>query len=159
MFNLQVVAKSLSLNQLGTFLAFSNYEEDKTMPDSHLPVGNSNIMVIDDEPEIVKVVCVMLEGEGFNMKSANSGPELFASLEKEKPELIILDVMMPLMDGLEVLTRLKEETSTASIPVILLTGNAQHDDVLGGYKTGAEYYIMKPFTKGQLLEGVNYILG
>ena len=128
------------------------------MPDSHLPVGNSTIIVVDDEAEIVKVVCLMLEGRGFNVKSANSGPELFASLEKEKSDLIILDMMMPLMDGLEILTRLKEDTSTASIPVILLTANTEHDDVLGGYNAGAEYYITKPFTKGQLLDGINSIL-
>jgi len=66
--------------------------------------------------------------------------------------------MMPQMDGLEILARLKEDTSTASIPVILLTAKTEHDDVLGGYNAGAEYYITKPFTKGQLLDGINSIL-
>ncbi len=67
--------------------------------------------------------------------------------------------MMPQMDGLEVLTRLKGEPSTATIPVILLTAKVQYEDVLGGYKMGADYYITKPFTSTQLLNGINLLLG
>ncbi len=92
------------------------------------------------------------------MRCAYSGKDLFAVLEELKPDLIILDIMMPEIDGLEVLTRLKGDPSTASIPVILLTAKVQHEDVLGGYKMGADYYITKPFTRSQLLDGVNSIL-
>ncbi|MEE8074438.1 MAG: response regulator, partial [Candidatus Binatia bacterium] len=87
-----------------------------------------------------------------------SSLEIFASLEEQKPDLILLDIIMPQMDGLEALTRLKENPETTSIPVILLTAKVQHDDVLGGYKMGADYYLTKPFTKNQLLDGVNSIL-
>jgi len=128
------------------------------MVDSHFPASKRTIMVVDDEPDIVKIVRVLLEDNGFNVRCANSGKDLFAVLEELKPDLIILDIMMPEIDGLEVLTRLKGDPSTASIPVILLTAKVQHEDILEGYKTGAEYYITKPFTRVQLLDGINSVL-
>ena len=128
------------------------------MVDSHFPASKRTIIVVDDDPDLVNIVRLFLENAGFNVRCAYSGPELFASMEEQKPDLIILDIMMPQMDGLEVLTRLKGDPSTASIPVILLTAKVQHEDVLGDYKMGAEYYITKPFTTGQLLDVINSIL-
>ena len=128
------------------------------MTDSHSPVSKRTIMVVDDDPEIVTLVSVILEQEGFNVRSANSGQQLFAGLEKEKPDLIILDVMMPVMDGLVVLARLKDAPETSSIPVILLTVLEQTRDILAGYKTGADHYMTKPFTRTQLITGINRLL-
>ncbi len=128
------------------------------MTDSHSPVSKRTITVVDDDLEIVSLVRVILEQEGFNVRCAYSGKDLFAGLEKEKPDLIILDVMMPVMDGLVVLARLKDAPETSSIPVILLTVLEQHEDVLAGYKTGADYYMAKPFTKTQLITGINRLL-
>ncbi len=128
------------------------------MTDSHSPVSKRTIMVVDDDPEIVTLVSVILEQEGFNVRSANSGQQLFAGLEKEKPDLIILDVMMPVMDGLVVLARLKDAPETSSIPVILLTVLEQYQDIVAGYKTGADYYMTKPFTRTQLITGINRLL-
>jgi two-component system alkaline phosphatase synthesis response regulator PhoP len=117
------------------------------------------IMVVDDNPDIITIVRTILEGKGYNVNSAYSGAELLSSLEKDKPDLVVLDIMMPQMDGLEVLTRLKAAPETASIPVILLTAKVQYEDVLGGYKLGADYYITKPFTSTQLINGINLLLG
>ncbi len=117
------------------------------------------IMVVDDNPDIVTIVRTILEGKGYSVASAYSGAELLSSLEKDKPDLVVLDIMMPQMDGLEVLTRLKAAPETASIPVILLTAKVQYEDVLGGYKLGADYYITKPFTSTQLINGINLLLG
>jgi len=117
------------------------------------------IMVVDDNPDIVTIVRTSFEGQGYNDASAYSGAELLSSLEKDKPDLVVLDIMMPQMDGLEVLTRLKAAPETASIPVILLTAKVQYEDVLGGYKLGADYYITKPFTSTQLINGINLLLG
>ncbi len=128
------------------------------MTDSHFLASNRTIMVVDDNPDLVNILRITLEWKGFNVRCAYSGKDFFTGLEEQKPDLILLDIMMPQMDGLEVLTRLKGNPATASIPVILLTANIQNDDVLGGYNAGAEYYIPKPFTKGQLLDGVNSIL-
>ncbi|MGH7774008.1 MAG: response regulator [Candidatus Binatia bacterium] len=117
------------------------------------------IVVVDDNPDIVSIVRTILEGRGYSVISAYSGEELFTRLEEGKPDLIILDIMMPNMDGLQVLTRLKGVPETASIPVILLTAKVQYEDVLGGYKLGADYYITKPFTSTQLINGINLLLG
>ena len=120
---------------------------------------NKTVMVVDDNPDIVTIVKTILEGKGYGVQSAYSGQEVFNLLSEQKPDLIVLDIMMPQMDGLEVLTRLKGEPSTATIPVILLTAKVQYEDVLGGYKMGADYYITKPFTSTQLLNGINLLLG
>jgi CheY-like chemotaxis protein len=117
------------------------------------------IMVVDDNPDIITIVKTILEGRGYTVFSAAGGPELLNLLPNHKSDLIILDIMMPEMDGLEVLTRLKGKTETASIPVILLTAKVQYEDVLGGYKLGADYYITKPFTSTQLVNGINLLLG
>ncbi len=114
--------------------------------------------MVDDERELVAVVRTMLEEKGFNVRCAYDGTQVFDFLKKQKPDLVILDIMMPQMDGLEVLTRLKGNPATASIPVILLTEKVDDEDVVVGYKRGADFYIPKPFTKNQLLDGVNSIL-
>jgi|SRR3990170_1663837 len=120
---------------------------------------NKTIMVVDDNPDIITIVKTILEGKGYKVLSAASGAELLNMLKDQKPDLIILDIMMPEMDGLEVLSRLKAASDTATIPVILLTAKVQYEDVLGGYKLGADYYITKPFTSTQLVNGINLLLG
>jgi DNA-binding response OmpR family regulator len=135
-----------------------NGEEAKSMTDSHSPASKSTIMVVDDNPEVVEIIRITLEGKGFNVRCAYSGQQVFVDLGEQKPDLILLDIMMPKMDGLEVLNRLKGNTSTSSIPVILVTAKVQYEDILGGYKTGADYYITKPFTEIQLLTGINLLL-
>ncbi len=121
--------------------------------------ANRTIMIVDDNPDIVTIVKTILEGKGYVVQTAYSGMEVFSRLEEKKPDLIILDVMLPQMDGLEVLTRLKGTADSSSIPVILLTAKVQYEDVLGGYKLGADYYITKPFTSTQLINGINLLLG
>jgi CheY-like chemotaxis protein len=120
---------------------------------------DKTIMVVDDNPDIITIVKTILEGKGYRVSSASSGAELLDMLKNQKPDLIILDIMMPEMDGLEVLSRLKAASDTATIPVILLTAKVQYEDVLGGYKLGADYYITKPFTSTQLVNGINLLLG
>ncbi len=129
------------------------------MTDSHLPGSKRTIMVVDDHPDVVDILRITLESKGFNVRCAYSGKDLFAGLEELKPDLIILDIMMPEMDGLKVLTRLRKNSDTASIPIILLTAMVQQENIIEGYKTGADYYISKPFTPTQVLEGINLMLG
>ncbi len=149
---------SPNLIQVGTFLATGYFEEGKSMAESTIPASKRTIMVVDDNPDIMAVIKTILEMEGYVVQSAFSGQEVFNLLGEQKPDLIILDIMMPHMDGLEVLTRLKEDPSTESIPVILLTSRVEYEDVLEGYKKGAAYYITKPFTRHQLLVDINSIL-
>jgi len=121
--------------------------------------AKKTILVVDDNPDIVTNVKTILEGKGYAVQCAYNGQEVFTRVEEQKPDLIVLDVMLPQMDGLEVLTRLKGVPETSSIPVILLTAKVQYEDVLGGYKLGADYYITKPFTSTQLINGINLLLG
>lgn len=121
--------------------------------------NNKTIMVVDDNPDIITIVRTILEGKGFNVLSASSGAECLETLKSQKPDLIVLDIMMPEMDGLEVLTRLKAMSEFSNVPVVLLTAKVQYEDVLGGYKLGADYYITKPFTSTQLINGINLLLG
>ncbi len=127
------------------------------MADMHLSGTQSTIMVVDDNPDMVTIIKTILEINGYGVQSAYNGLEVFNLLQEQKSDLILLDIMMPQMDGLEVLKRLRGNPGTASIPVILLTAKALYEDVLGGYKIGADHYITKPFTKTQLLDGINLI--
>lgn len=122
------------------------------------PMNKQTIFVVDDDPDLVTILRLILEHNGFQVVCAFSGQQLFTSLEEQKPDLIILDVMMPHMHGFEVLSRLKGAPETATIPVIMVTAKIQFENILEGYKAGADYYIPKPFTKGQLMEGIYRIL-
>ncbi len=129
------------------------------MTDLPIPASNRTIMVVDDYPDLVEIVRITLESKGFNVRCAYSGTHLFAGLEELKPDLILLDIMMPKMDGFEVLTRLKGNPATASIPVIILTVKGEPEDLIKGYERGAEIYITKPFTSTEVLEAINLLLG
>ncbi len=129
------------------------------MADSRSPTRKLTIMVVDDNRDIVEILRIQLEENGFNVRCGYSGEELFAGLEEQKPDLILLDIMIPKMVGFEVLVRLKWKLGTASIPVILLTAKVHHEDVEKGYKLGTNHYIKKPFTNTQLVTTINRLLG
>jgi CheY-like chemotaxis protein len=120
---------------------------------------NKKIMLVDDSRDFVTVIKAVLQRNGYEVCCAYYAAGVFNQLEEEKPDLILLDVMMPQTDGLEVLSRLKASTQTAAIPVILLTAKAQYSDLLFGYAHGAEAYITKPCTSTRLLAEINRILG
>lgn len=133
-------------------------------PNGRIEIGRNmdkkrTILVVDDNPDVVTIVKEILNSGEFEVQCASNGKEVFSRLEEHKPDLIILDIMMPQMDGLEVLTRLKGAHETSSIPVILLTAKGQYRDVLLGYQLGTDYYLSKPFTGTQLINGVNLVLG
>lgn len=117
-----------------------------------------NILVVDDDPDVVTIIKGILHSGEYEVQSVYRGQEVFARLEEKKPDLIILDIKMPEMDGFQVLKRLKASPETSSIPVILLTGKGQYNDVLIGYQLGADYYMNKPFTSVQLINGVRLFL-
>ena len=118
-----------------------------------------NILVVDDNEDNLIIVRHILQGRGFIVRTARSGAEALTALATELPHVILLDVMMPEMDGMEVLDRIKAGAASATIPVILVTARAQDEDVLAGYRSGADYYITKPFTSRQLLYAIGLVLG
>jgi len=117
------------------------------------------IMVVDDNENATRMTARMLSGLGYDVMTALDGPNALAQIAAHHPDCILLDIMMPSMSGLEVLTRLKNDPATTSIPVILLTAKSQDDDVLTGYKEGAEYYLTKPCTSRDLVYGIRLVLG
>jgi len=119
----------------------------------------SVILVVDDNEDNVRIAREMLLTRGFEVRVAYDGPSALASIEQQRPDLVLLDVMMPKMSGMEVLDRIRKNTATAAIPVILVTVKSQDEDLLAGYKFGADYYITKPFTAKQLVYGINLVLG
>jgi DNA-binding response OmpR family regulator len=120
------------------------------------------VLVIDDDPMIRGLVKAMLEAEGYEVMLAEDGLQGVEIVDSEpRPVdfcLIVLDVVMPGMNGLEVLTRLKMQPHTQSIPVLMLTGESKAEDIMAGYSVGADYYITKPFTRQQLLFGLDLVL-
>jgi len=117
------------------------------------------IVLAEDEPQIARLVEFKLKKEGYQVVSKGNGEEALAAIKAEKPDLILLDVMMPVMDGYEVLRRVKEDENLKNIPVVMLTAKAQERDVVKGIDLGAEDYITKPFHPAELLARVKKILG
>ncbi|MDT7896536.1 MAG: hypothetical protein OXFUSZZB_000141 [Candidatus Fervidibacter sp.] len=115
------------------------------------------VLVVDDERHIVRLVQVNLERQGYEVLTAYDGVECLEKTKAEKPDLIILDVMMPRMDGFEALQRLKSDPETNHIPVIMLTARAQDRDVLQGYQYGADLYLTKPFSPLELISLVKRV--
>ena len=119
----------------------------------------TTILVVDDSPDIALISARMLTSRGFAAITSNDGVEALAIVARQRPALILLDVMMPGMSGLDVLRALKADPHTATIPVVMVTAKTTDDDVLSGYQQGADYYITKPFTADELIYGVNLLLG
>jgi putative two-component system response regulator len=121
---------------------------------------SQTILVVDDNPDSITIMQSILSTRGYRVLVAESGSAALKVIQGEiAPDLILLDVMMPEMNGLEVLQKVKETHTTAKIPVILVTAKTHDEDVLSGYQYGADYYITKPFTAKQLLYGIDLVLG
>lgn len=111
----------------------------------------TKVLVCDDERNIVRLIQVNLERAGYTVVTAYDGKDGLEKIRAEKPDMVVLDVMMPYMDGFEVLKNLRREPETADLPVIMLTAKAQDKDVFEGYHYGADMYLTKPFNPQELL--------
>jgi len=117
------------------------------------------ILVCDDERHIVRLIQVNLERQGWEVVTAYDGKEGLEKIKAIKPDLVVLDVMMPYMDGFEVLKSLRREPEFQELPVIMLTAKAQDKDVFEGYHYGADMYLTKPFNPMELVTFVKRIIG
>ena len=119
-----------------------------------------NILCIEDEPEMIELVRLILNRHGFNVQGADGGKEGLEKVKKDPPDLILLDLMMPDVDGWEVYQQIKANEKTNHIPVIIVTAKAQNiDKVLGLHVAKVDDYISKPFGPQALLESVQKVLG
>ena len=116
------------------------------------------ILVVDDDPNALRLIGYALQRQGYEIIIAQNGQEALAKAQSEKPDLIILDVMMPAMDGYEVLRRLRAISTTDRVPVILFTAKSQVDDKITGFEAGADDYLTKPVTPAELVARVKALL-
>ena len=117
------------------------------------------ILIVDDNPDSVAIMRSILENRGYQVYVAASGTEALQVVSTEALDLVLLDVMMPEMSGIEVLQQIKDNSQTGRLAVILVTAKTHDEDVMVGYQYGADYYITKPFTAKQLLYGIDLVLG
>ncbi len=120
-------------------------------------MAKRKILVVDDEKHIVRLVQVNLERAGYEIQAAYDGIEALEMVEKDKPDMIVLDVMMPRKDGFETLKELQANPDTKDIPVIMLTAKAQDADIFKGWASGVSSYLTKPFNPRELLTFVDRI--
>ena len=116
------------------------------------------ILVVDDELHLIEMVQMRLEANGYEVITANDGEEGLEKAKSEKPDLILLDVMMPKMDGYEACSLLKNDEQLRKIPVVLFTGKAQEDFEDVGKKAGADAFITKPFDPPELLAKIEELI-
>jgi DNA-binding response OmpR family regulator len=117
-------------------------------------VAKRRLLAVDDDPVILNLVKMNFEMEGFDVITAADGEEGLAKARNEKPDVVILDIMMPKMSGLEVCHILKSEADTKAIPIVLLSAKAQEADVHAGLTLGADAYVTKPFDPLELTQQV-----
>jgi two-component system, OmpR family, phosphate regulon response regulator PhoB len=117
------------------------------------------ILLAEDEPQTAQLIAFKLKQAGFAVAHAPDGEQALALVASSQPVLILLDGLMPVMDGFEVLRRLKEDPRTRAIPVIMLTARARDKDVVTGLELGAADYIVKPFSPSELVARVRKVLG
>ncbi|MBN1812234.1 MAG: response regulator [Anaerolineae bacterium] len=116
------------------------------------------ILIVDDDLETVKLIGLMLEHRGYDISAAQSGAQALAKVQEGNPDLIVLDVMMPDMDGHEVCRRLRASPVTADIPIIMFTAKTQLDDKVAGFQAGADDYLTKPVHPDELASHVEAVL-
>jgi DNA-binding response OmpR family regulator len=132
--------------------------EGKKAIDQEEKKGKAKILIVDDEPDIRKILTKRLENAGYDVVEAENGKEGIALATKEAPDLILMDIMMPVMNGVEATRHIRAQLITAAIPVIMLTAKKDKQSELEGIDVGADDYITKPFDHDKLLARIGMLL-
>jgi DNA-binding response OmpR family regulator len=123
-------------------------------PDENKPL----VLVAEDDEDILELISLILERSGYEVIRAADGEEALGLARSERPVLVMLDVMMPRLDGYEVTRRLRQDEATAGIPILLVTARVQDGDVQRGFEAGADDYLRKPFSPEELESRLQAIL-
>jgi two-component system, OmpR family, phosphate regulon response regulator PhoB len=129
-----------------------------TVGPSVSPTPAQRILVVEDEPDIAALIAYQLTREGFRVETASTGTEALRTIQREIPDLLVLDRMLPGLSGDEVLGSLRREDATRGIPVLLLTAKREQEDRIEGFELGADDYLTKPFSPRELVLRVRSIL-
>ena len=121
-------------------------------------MSRERVLVVDDEQDLLELVSYNLNKEGYRVVGVGSGEEALAAARRDVPDLILLDLLLPTVDGLEVCRRLKADPRTQHIPVLMLTAKSEEADVVTGLELGAEDYVTKPFSPRVLVARVKALL-
>lgn len=116
------------------------------------------VLVVDDDPQVLRLLRVNFELEGYDVMTATNGEEALDLVGRDSPDAVICDVMMPGIDGLEVVRRLRADPATVALPLVVVSAKAQRSDVAAGLQLGADAYVTKPFDPAELLEVVAGLL-
>ena len=116
------------------------------------------ILICDDDPLLIELMSFRLQAKGFDVITATDGEEALAKVASDQPSLVVLDAMMPRLDGFEVLSRMKSDADVAHIPVIVLTARKGEKDIVSALERGADDYLVKPFIPEELLARLSKLL-
>lgn len=116
------------------------------------------VLIVDDDPAAVELIQYMLQGEGYTTALAVTGAAGIAMAKEQRPDLILLDVMLPEMDGLEACRRLRADPTTSAVPIIMLSARAQSSDLQSGQEAGADLYLTKPIDLTDLARKISSLL-
>jgi two-component system phosphate regulon response regulator PhoB/two-component system alkaline phosphatase synthesis response regulator PhoP len=117
------------------------------------------VFVVDDEPDVVELIETVLELEGYGVESETNGRQALARILKDPPDLVILDLMMPDLDGMELLKLLRAQPQGAGVPVVIVSARTGQLDQMGSLQLGANAYICKPFSNRELVAQVEQLIG
>lgn len=123
-----------------------------------MPDAKRSILIVDDEEDVLELLQLVFESKGFVVRRAQSGKAAVTSAYEQPPDVIILDVMMPEMDGWQVLKTLKNDERTQQVPVVMLSARAESRDKMIGLQEGAEGYLSKPFSPAEVVREIQSLL-
>ena len=121
-------------------------------------MAKRKVLVVDDEEDITNTVAIMLRSRGFDVVTAYEGSDGFAKAKIERPDIILLDIVMPVMDGFDTCVKLKSDKETQKIPIIMFSASSENVSVTKANKVGAEDFVVKPFNLTVLLSKLNRLL-
>ena len=121
-------------------------------------MAKQKILIVEDEESLLKLESILLTSKGYDVRGVSNGRETLDAIAEEKPDLVLLDIMLPEIDGFEVCQRIKDDPATKEIPVIMLTAKKSREDMARGEKVGADWYITKPFKSVMVIETIQRFL-
>lgn len=121
-------------------------------------MAKQKILIVEDEESLLKLESILLTSKGYQVEGVATGTAALTAIEADPPDLVLLDIMLPEMDGFEVCQRIKQNPQTRHIPVIMLTAKKTREDMSRGEKVGADWYITKPFKSAMVIETIQRFL-
>ncbi|MDY6848302.1 MAG: response regulator transcription factor [Geoalkalibacter sp.] len=121
-------------------------------------MAKKKILIVEDEESLLKLESILLTSKGFQVSGVTNGREALEAIEEDRPDLVLLDIMLPEMDGFEVCRHIKQKAETRHIPVIMLTAKKTREDMDKGREVGCDCYITKPFKSAMVIETIQRYL-